>query len=451
MSRQQPQQPIRRVAPGTLGRHWAQARAALATATADARETVRLASDSLPQAAPRDPGPSPHAAGPSWAEQQDIEALHGQLDGFKALVFNGAQSVKLAVSGRRLNRVSRQLHGAQERLAALACVLRHQADSLCQARPRLAASLYLQAALAYRLLGDWGDITPSNTDAQAAHPLAAHVLESFAAGRPLRLAFFICPPVDFKRLHSVRPEEYLLDSMHGSVLSSHVARLGALVEELELGGIPLKILALIGDTDEEDYFWKVTGRPAGLNPALLEQRREELVHIVADYLCAEPLKCGPARPRVVKCAALQVLRLSALVPSAAAREAYERIAANVGAYFSHHEIEAEIAIMKRLLEPGAYYDGLLPCNDSKLARMVAYKFAAYAMQGQMLHELDPHLVLIQTERPPLLRMKMLNTGRLNNGLHPLVAVHLFSIDENHEHLNLRHKHNIELEGCLGRV
>ena len=81
--------------------------------------------------------------------------------------------------------------------------------------------------------------------------------------------------------------------------------------------------------------------------------------------------------------------------------------------------------MKELWQPGSYYDGLPQPDDVGFLRIIVEKFATYAMQGVFLCDHDPRLILIQAERPPLLRTRMLNAGRRHLWLPELPMVQLY--------------------------
>ncbi|MEU2061863.1 hypothetical protein [Streptomyces sp. NPDC013455] len=350
--------------------------------------------------------------------------LHTYLDRFMGMVFNGEESVRLPVGGKRLKKVSRRLHDAVEECAAAYAPVTDLAGVLAQEHPGFAAATYERVSAALLVLAAW--------DASHTGPtgeLTGSLLRSVERDGRIRLGLFVCPPVDFTRIDGERPETYLRDHMHGSVLSRLAGRLRELFLGLADAGVEVELRTLIGDTDEDDYLWYGVPAPAHLDRVALDARREALVTTVARYLTEEvPGARGP-RPRVFRGAALTVQRLSATAPSTECRNVYESVLADPAAHFDRRDVDAEMAIMRGLWEPGSYYEGLPEPDDATLAAIVVRKFATYAMQGRLLRELEPDLVLVQTERPPLLRSRMLNAGWDGTGRSPLPTVEFFAPED----------------------
>lgn len=337
------------------------------------------------------------------------------LDPMKALVFNGEASLRLPVGGKALNRVTRRLCEAAEELRAVEAEVALAAAELADTCPGFPADLYGRAAPAAALFRQWQGTSPRVSD-----PALLRLLQSAELGEPLQLALFVCPPMEYVRLGSAAPEEFVGLDMQHSVLARLVRRLRTLLAGLEQSDIPFDITAIIGDTDEDDYLWPVLPAPR-VDKALVDQRRERLSAHLFDYL-TEP--CGAA-PRLAARDSVRVLRLSAMPRSEAARRIRAHIAADPSAHFDAVDRADEVAMMKKLWKPGSYYDGLPRPLDNALDRIVARKFASYAMQGVQLWELEPNLLLLQTERPPRLRTKMLDAGRRLLGLPELPMLQFF--------------------------
>ncbi|MFF4697183.1 hypothetical protein [Streptomyces chattanoogensis] len=350
--------------------------------------------------------------------------LSAYLHPFMSTVFNGEESVRLPVSGKRLKKVTRRLHDAVEEFAARYAPVSALAERLAEEHSGFRAATYERTAAAVLVLTAW--------DASAVSPTterARSLLASVERDGRIRLALFVCPPVDFTRINGDRPERYLRDHMHGSVLSRLAGRLRELFRGLDGAGVEADLRTLIGDTDEDDYLWYGVPAPANLDRLALDARREALLGVVADYLTEEVPGARGEHPRVFGGGTLTVQRLSAIAPSTECRNVYASVLATPYDHFDQRDIEAEKAIMRGLWEPGSYYTGLPEPDDDTLTAIVLRKFATYAMQGRLLRELEPDLVLVQTERPPLLRGRMLNAGWDGTGGGPLPTVDFFAPEE----------------------
>ncbi|WP_414169052.1 hypothetical protein ACMATS_24465 [Streptoverticillium reticulum] len=391
-----------------LGDDMASARVLLTQRIAEARDVIDVVLANPPAVPCALPELAPPAASvvreESLAEYAEF-LLRTRLDPFKSAVFNGADSVRLAVSGKRLKKVSRRLHEALEEFTARSEPVAGLAADLAADYPGHTDVTYAQAAAALLVLGEWDRTHRAPTPA-----MKRNVLGSIARDGKLRLALFVCPPVDFSRLSGDKPELYIRDHMHGSVLSRLTDRLHTLFRGLEGARVGVELRTFVGDTDEDDYLWHGVTPPAHLDRQALDARREQLVGAVARYLSEEIPGSEGHHPRVLRAEAVRVERLSAVVPSAAAEGIRAAVSETPLDFFDAQDIEAEMALMRSLWQPGSYYDGLAEPDDETLRRIVVHKFAAYAMQGAVLRDAEPDLVLVQTERPPLLRTRMLAAG-----------------------------------------
>ncbi|AXE22217.1 hypothetical protein C0216_01060 [Streptomyces globosus] len=404
-----------------VGDAWANARSLLRRRVDEAHDVVDAVLAEAPAVFPDVP---PAPADRRSLEEHARTLLRTYLDPFMALVFNGEQSVRFAVSGKRLKKVARRLHDALEECAAAFEPAERLAGALAEEYPHFLPDTYDGVSAALLVLAAW--------DASHRHPtreLTESLLRSVERDGRIRLGLFVCPPVDFTRLHGERPELYVRDHMHGSVLSRLAGRLRELFRGLEGAQVEVELRAIVGDTDEDDYLWYGVPAPAHLDRVALDARREALVTTVANYLTEEVSAPRGGQPRIFRGTALTVQRLSAMAPSAESRNVYAAVLANPLAYFDRRDVEAEKGIMRGLWEPGSYYEGLSQPDDATLADIVVRKFATYAMQGRMLHELDPDMVLVQTERPPLLRARMLNAGWDQTGRSPLPTVEFFEPED----------------------
>ncbi|MFF9812350.1 hypothetical protein [Streptomyces sp. NPDC014006] len=395
----------------------AESRSLLRRRVEEAHEVIHAVLAGVPGAFPEvAPAPDDRRA----LQDHANAVLRTYLDPFMAMVFNGEESVRLAVGGKRLKKVARRLHDALEECAAAYEPVAGLAEALADASPGYRTATYERVSAALIVLAAW-----DASHEGPARELTESLLRSVERDGRIRLGLFVCPPVDFTRINGDQPELYLRHHMHGSVLSRLAGRLRELFRGLEGAEVDVELRTLIGDTDEDDYLWYGVPAPSHLDRLALDARREALIAAVTHYLTEEVPGARGGQPRVFRGAALAVERLSAKAPSAQCRNVYASVLADPFAYFDRQDIEAEMAIMRGLWAPGSYYEGLPEPDDDVLAGIVVRKFATYAMQGRLLRELEPDLVLVQTERPPLLRARMLNAGWDGTGRSSLPTVDFF--------------------------
>lgn len=354
--------------------------------------------------------------------------LTAALDRYKQVAFAGAMRERLPISGKRLNKLSRRLHEANENETAIRRRVDCAAARLRRALPGYPAAAYRHAGLVLMVLREW-DMSGCPEAAQLRRGgLAAAVMESVARDAPIRLALFVCPPANFEALRSDDPASYIGDNLHASVLSRQVPRLRPLFRDLEAIGVTVELLAIVGDTDEDDYIWPVLGRPEKLDPAALDAASVRLAASVASYLTAPTLRQNRWEPKVATTDVVRVLRLSALPEDPAAEAVRRRLADDPWIAFDRSDLAAEARIMSKLFEFGSYYQGLAVPIRWQLEQMIRLKFASYAAQGLALRKLDPALVLLQTERPSRLRNRMINAGLVASGMPPIPAIDLYRPD-----------------------
>ncbi|WP_143074131.1 hypothetical protein [Roseateles sp. YR242] len=237
---------------------------------------------------------------------------------------------------------------------------------------------------------------------------------------PLRLAFFVCPPMDYRQLWGPAPESFVLTSVETALLRRHMRRLQDLLAVLVRAGAKVSLLALVGDTDERDYLWRRTGAPVVLRHDVIAQRRELFRAALYEFLEARMATAGLGAS-----VDIEVRNLSALMPDTDPGAADNDLRQALRDGLQEAELAQEMAFMRSLWRgDDAYYHGL-PCpSEPVLLEAVRDKFITYALQGRRLLDLEP-LLLIQTERPPQLRMNMLNAARIHEAQAPLLALQFY--------------------------
>ncbi|KJE21094.1 hypothetical protein FF36_04599 [Frankia torreyi] len=338
---------------------------------------------------------------------------------------------------KRLDKAYKRLREAVDGFLPHFHQVRERAARLADHYPGLTTEEYRRAAVSLAILGEWhaGDAAPAPRAADEAidHPagVAAAVLASIARDGFLRLAFFVCPPTDYRRLGTAEPERYLLTHLNGSVLSRQVRRLRDLFRGLEAADIPTRVWAVVADTDEDDYLWRFLPQPRPLDEDALTERRRLLLAGAHRYLTEQRAapKDGRPQPRVLPENMLHVTNLSAASWSPLSAAVHQRVLREPDRYFDAEDWRAEIETMRRLWRPGSYYEALPEPDETVMREILRHKFAAYAQQGVLLAEQQPWLVLIQTERPPELRTKMLNIGWAEQTDGSLPAVNFFGPGE----------------------
>ncbi len=247
-------------------------------------------------------------------------------------------------------------------------------------------------------------------------------LDSLHLTGQLNFLLFVCPTVDFSLLQSDTPEDYVQTSLKGSFLLSQTSSLVNLIEKfLVPTGVRVALTVTVGDSDEEDYMWPAlwsilqpTLKKTTLDFEKLTERRRLFLSAVQSHL-------SMALPH----AWLTVRSLAELPRGGTTQILSERVKERLTEFFEPDDISREKERMRELWRPQQYYADLPTPTSDQLSTIVADKFAAYAAHGLLTLQENPHLVLIQTEFPSLLRTKMINAGRnaLSYPLLPAIYLH----------------------------
>lgn len=341
-----------------------------------------------------------------FPEIYEAELVLKQLKSMRAALIDDHNIIKTDKKSeyKQLKKRCRQLGDSIDTLKEFNAVIKNKANALQNHFPHYLDSTYIHTAKVLIAFKDWEknkEVSSPEKENQE-----EFFLKSLEENKKINFLIFVCPPTDFKLLHSSTPEDYIQVSIEKSFRSKHLAHLCDLFTSLKYTELDMSLLALIGDNDEEDYIWPTLGKPK-LDEEKLQSRRQQLKESVTAYFC----KKLPDIP-------VKVLSL-ALDCHDQHRKVHKEVRGNIPKFFDQKDKEEEKKRMSSLFT--TYYSGLPSPKVEQLEAIIEDKFATYAMHGVIAQSYDSQLVLIQTEFPPLLRTKMLNAGRSHN---PLPVVYL---------------------------
>jgi|GEM_PF-5184687 len=341
----------------------------------------------------------------------------------KDMIFREVDRIEIGMSGGRVNKVSKRLYCATEGYIAARSVIGAVGHALEEKFPGFKDETYESAAKTVAAISEWDQ---GSFGAIENASYAQNILRAIEDKGEVSLALFVCPPVQFSYLKSDEPERYFQTSLSGSLLSRQVDDLRRLFSNLKCASIPVRLTVIVGDADEDDYIWPVLGKPSELLDERLIPRRETLCSNIIRYLSESVGKKDSTNVRVLSAQEIEIVSLATFDMPQEIREIYRRFVAmpeEMQQFLRSQDFADERSRLLELWNAGDYYDGLPLPDDNALEQVVIRKFAAYAMQGVLLGELAPNTVLIQTERPPLLRTRMLNSGRTCLGMAEIPAAY----------------------------
>ncbi|OJX12791.1 MAG: hypothetical protein BGO77_07955 [Caedibacter sp. 37-49] len=261
------------------------------------------------------------------------------------------------------------------------------------------------------------------------HEFIHEILESIHNTGKINFVQFVCPNVDFSLLSSSAPEKYYFTSVEESIFYRQKDSLFEFVKNLRLTGVPIKICLLIGD-DEDSYWWPdeksctfpIFKKPPGLVEEKLVLRREAYRSNIEAY--TRKYFDNPDNLSEYSAVDVEVHNLfdkKLKSPNLILNQAtLSEVFTNCQKYFSEAEYELEKTRMEQLAknyyrELFHYFARSLEESEEKtkqhyLPAIIRAKFATYALDGLTAYDCSPYAILLQTESPPVLRSKMINTG-----------------------------------------
>lgn len=338
------------------------------------------------------------------------------------IVNKSIEKIDLSVSQIKRRKVA--LLKAITPYAELSKILRQTAAVLRKEDKEPASSnlVYTKSARAVVALSIWEEVCSGVEELPWQREYAKQILESYKIDEKFKLCLYVCPPVDFGMLKTEDPEFYFGTQVSGgrSFLSGQIGRLASLISICGRFGVNFDLQVIIGDQDEEKYIWPVLGVPKDLDQDKLIQRKNSLRKNVEEYLLK---KLNIASENLFVSSLSEVSESSFL-------DDLNLFSANSG--LTNEDINTEIQRMQalwELREPGTcpYYEGLDIPTTEMLRKIVLLKFLSYANDG--LLAITQGSVIIQAEKPPKLRTKMLNAGRRLLGQEEWKAIYINPLQE----------------------
>lgn len=238
-----------------------------------------------------------------------------------------------------------------------------------------------------------------------------HLQRSLDQEGLVEFGIFTCPPINARLLLSNNPEEYILTDPTKNNLekSGNIQLVNKFFRGLSNIGISARLRVIIGDTDEEDYYFPVISPPPSLSKSLCEERKA----LYATNLVNKLQLVFPWTTTVDRYSEIDTL-FDENLPLV-----------NLADNQTQQDLATEFQQMKQLFSSGCYYEGLPTPTDEELKQIVDLKFQTYGRQGIRLTEFFPNMVLIQNEFPLALRTRMLNLLTAQLGRERLPAFYPF--------------------------
>ncbi len=232
----------------------------------------------------------------------------------------------------------------------------------------------------------------------------AAVQRSIVANKPLELLLFTCSTIKANELFSVTPWNYVSLNPQGNNLTDDLIRLQEVIKSL-WAIYQLKLTVIIGNTDPYYIYLQQFANIPKEERQTVRDKFEERWAAYKIVFEAWLRDCLPQQELEV--ISWQVWeRQQEKLNNRSFEQEFNQVYANAENYFAASELDWEFRKLSTQFATDKYFSDLAKPTDELLKDWIHRKFTEYALQGKWLQEAFPNAVLLQNEKPTLLRSAM---------------------------------------------
>ncbi|KKU56395.1 hypothetical protein A3H89_01660 [Candidatus Amesbacteria bacterium RIFCSPLOWO2_02_FULL_48_11] len=244
------------------------------------------------------------------------------------------------------------------------------------------------------------DKLPPNPDKSL---IAFRVTDQVIKNLPLNLVIFTCSTINDSYLfNSKRPWKYVSVNPIGNNLEPDLPTLKKLISQLQ-SIYPVEVKIIIGNTDPYYIFtqsFSILKSPTDSLWPKYETRWKQYKKNLNIWLKDQEVR----NFQVVNWR--QWEKDLQLKTGISFETIFNTLLPQIKAYFSSTDFRWEIRRLKLAFGPGKYFPNLIVPPPSTLDIWVKRKFTEYLLQGFFIYLFFPNAILLQNEKPSLLRSKM---------------------------------------------
>ncbi len=259
----------------------------------------------------------------------------------------------------------------------------------------------MQAQEIFKLLKLYDCINQNKDDSSIFTNIFGSILES----KPLTLIQFTCSTIDPQWLYSDNPEYYVSLDPTGNNLELDLPRYKEINATLIEAGIPLRNVIIIGNTDPY-YIYSEQGK---IYPNI---RREELLlrwnKRWENYKLNLTVWLNKVYPEL-KFEVISWYEFEKETEnnfSISFEQQFNQVLLQEDRYFDKKDYSWELAKLKTCFGKEQYFYNLNLPSEPVLMEWIKRKFTEYALQGLWIKLFFPKALLVQNEKPTMLRYKM---------------------------------------------
>jgi hypothetical protein len=235
--------------------------------------------------------------------------------------------------------------------------------------------------------------------------LFGNIVTSLLENRPITFIQFTCSTINPKFLYSNRPQLYVSLNPKGNNLEGDIGKYCEFIKSLRDIKVSTRNIIIIGNTDPY-YIYSEQGKMSpNIPPAELLRRFNNRWRIYKNNF-ENWLKerCPEGEFEVISWYDLE--KKSEINQAISFERRFNNLLATGNSYFSSRDLRMELKKLQGSFGEGKYFYNLKKPASTILKRWVKRKFIEYSLQGLWIKQIFPNAILIQNEKPTLLRYRM---------------------------------------------
>ncbi|HEY4477930.1 MAG TPA: hypothetical protein VJB09_01480 [Candidatus Paceibacterota bacterium] len=255
--------------------------------------------------------------------------------------------------------------------------------------------------------------------------LELSITKAVSENKPINLISFTCSTINSEYLFSDTPWLYVSTNPKGNNLTSDVARLKEIFDDLRDIYPRVELNILIGNTDpyyiylqqfknfpkQKDMLWQEFSTRWSAYKINFEKWVRGLipeVRVISWYKFEKDTESKTGR---------------------SFEKEYEKVKQDIYSYFTKDQLEWEFRKLQTQFGKGNYFENLEKPDDAMLKDWIVRKFTEYAVQAKWIYENIPNAILIQNEKPSDLRSQMYQPVIKKEFDDSLPIVYFFGVDD----------------------
>lgn len=221
----------------------------------------------------------------------------------------------------------------------------------------------------------------------------------------MNLICFTCSTTNPQKMFSAKPEEYVSLDPKGNNLKADLPLLKKFLEKLNKLKIPYNLNIIIGNTDPY-YIYTLSGRtcPFYTKAQFFKKFNFRWKKYKQNFTSWINKKLQNKNVKVISWYEFE--KKVEEKTGVSFEKLFNKYLKDINKYFRSDKFDWELNKMKENFGTGKYFGNLSMPSEKNLKQWVKRKFTEYMLQGLWLKENFPNGILLQNEKPTMLRYEM---------------------------------------------